>query len=831
MRWLVTASALLVLGAAFLSTRKRGDAVAPASFDISAAPLPAGGEITALAVGHEFRQDDSPSIAAAPDGSLWVAWLSFDGDRDDVAIRRYQNGKWGALQWVPGSSGDNWLPQVAVDSASRPWVVWSQQVNGNWDLYARRFDPARQEWSVLERLTSAPLPDINPRLASDDKGHFALVWQGFRGKNGNIFLKTFDGEKWSDDVRVTNHAANDWEPAVALDSKGNAWVAYDSYKNGNYDVFLWTQGREIPVATTADFEARASIAIDSSDRVWVAYEAGRPNWGKDQGYEIRGQQPGVPLGGFRRPQIRCYENGQWRVPQKALAAAFKGVNTYQPHVFSDSHGSVWVAAKIRMSANAQNANMGYWEYWITHFDGSGWTESFALPNSKGRSSTHISAVATADGLWVAWPTDNRVAPNYHRPHRQQVLAGRIPAAGNAGVPVWASEAAPEVVAKPGHADEPGDLAAIHAYTARVDGKPLQIVRGDFHRHTELSWDGGGGGDGNLQDFYRYMIDVAAMDFGASTDHQGGAWPYWWWYTQKMTDMYHVPGAYVPIFGYERSAVFPNGHRNVFFAKRSESRVTPFHLRSGAQGFMMPLGPLGDEPGVGTGELVADDTKLLYEDIRPRNGIAIPHTSATRMGTDWRDNDPNLEPVVEIYQGARTNYEQLGAPLAADVAKDAQHMQQAGYQPEGFVNNAWAKGYKLGITSSSDHGSTHISYTLVYTADPSRQGVLDAIRQRHTYGAMDNIIVDVRMGRHFMGDEFTLGKAEALRVRLRGTRPIARVDVIKDSQVIYSTQPNQQEVAFEFRDTGDLSGRHYYYVRTQQEDKMLAWSSPMFVNYK
>ncbi len=831
MRWIVSAAALVIMSVVFFSTRERRDVSAATAFDSSSAPLPGGGEMTAAAVGHEFRQDDSPTIATAPDGSFWVAWLSFDGERDDVAIRHYQNGKWGALQWVPGSSGDNWLPQVAVDGGNRPWVIWSQQINGNWDLYSRRFDPERQEWGAVERLTSAPLPDINPRLASDGKGHFALAWQGFRGRNSNIFLKTFDGEKWSDDVRVTNHAANDWEPAVALDSKGIPWVAYDSYKNGNYDVFLWTQGHEIPVATTAAFEARATLAIDSSDRVWVAYEEGRPNWGKDQGYEIRARQPGVPLGGFRRPQIRCYENGKWQTPQKPLASVFKGVNIYQPHVFSDGRGSVWVAAKIRLSANAQNANMGYWEYWITHLDGNGWSESFALPNSMGRSSTHISAVATADGLWTVWPTDNRVAPNYHRPHRQQVLAGRIPTAANSSAPVWATEPAPEVAVKPGHADEAGDLAAIHSYTARVDGTPLHIVRGDFHRHTELSWDGGGAGDGNLQDFYRYMIDVAAMDFGASTDHQGGAWPYWWWYTQKMTDMYHVPGAYAPIFGYERSAVFPNGHRNVFFAKRSESRVTPFHLRSGAQGFMLPLGPLGDEPGVGTGELVADDTKLLYEEIRPRNGIAIPHTSATRMGTDWRDNDPNLEPVVEIYQGARTNYEQLGAPLSADTTKDAQHIQQAGYQPEGFVKNAWAKGYKLGIITSSDHGSTHISYVLVYTADASRQGVLDAIRKRHTYGAMDNIIVDVRMGRHFMGDEFALGKAEPLRVKLRGTRLIARVDVIKDSQVIYSTQPKQQDVAFEFRDTGDVSGRHYYYVRVQQEDEMLAWSSPIFVNYK
>ena len=42
--------------------------------------LPGGGNMTAVAVGHEYREDDLPSIARAPDGSLWVAWLSFVGN-------------------------------------------------------------------------------------------------------------------------------------------------------------------------------------------------------------------------------------------------------------------------------------------------------------------------------------------------------------------------------------------------------------------------------------------------------------------------------------------------------------------------------------------------------------------------------------------------------------------------------------------------------------------------------------------------------------------------------------------------------------------------------
>jgi len=796
-------------------------------------------------VGHEFRQDDLPAIAASPDGSLWIAWLSFVGDRDDVVIRHYAEGKWSNLQWLPNTSGDSWLPQIGVDANNRPWVVWSQQLNNNWDLYARYYDTVKQEWGPVERLTRESLPDINPRLTSDGKGKMALVWQGFRGKNSNIFLKTFDGQKWSADVRVTNRAANDWEPAVALDPQGAAWVAYDSYKNGNYDVFIskvtnGVAGAETAIAKTPKMEARPTLAVDTGGRLWIAWEEGEPNWGKDNGYWFRKTGVGVPLGNERQVRVRCLVGNEWKEP--AAIADGMPANAYHPEIFSDGHGSVWVAAIRIVTGGGGDGGRGkkkkgagavaaHFEYWVSHLDGNAWSKGWALPHAKGRSSTRMNSALAKDGkLWIVWPTDNRSLDYAHRPLRQQVYAGVLPASQPSD-PALKSTTEEKVDAPVGHANEAADVKAIRAYTRTVAGKPMHIMRGDFHRHTELSWDGGGTNDGNLQDFYRYMIDVASMDFGASTDHQGGAWPYWWYYTQKMTDMYHVPGAYVPIFGYERSAVYPNGHRNVFYANRTMSRVTPFNMKDGAQGFDLPLSALGDEPGVGTGELAENDTKLLYEDVKARGGIDIPHTSSNRMGTDWRDNNPALEPVVEIYQGARANSEKLGAPLAPDPVKTADLNQRAGYQPQGFVNNAWAKGYKLGIIASSDHGSTHLSYAMVYTDNPTRQGVLDAIRKRHTYGAMDNIILDVSMGEHFMGDEFPLAKAEPIKVKVRGTRNLAKVEVIKDSNVIYSVTPNKPTAEFEYTDKDSVNGGHYYYVRVQQDDERLAWSSPMFINYK
>ena len=76
-----------------------------------------------------------------------------------------------------------------------------------------------------------------------------------------------------------------------------------------------------------------------------------------------------------------------------------------------------------------------------------------------------------------------------------------------------------------------------------------------------------------------------------------------------------------------------------------------------------------------------------------------------MGTDWRDLNPEFEPVVEIYQGHRQSYEYLGAPRAARRKGES----IGGWQPLGMIWNALAMQYRLGFQASSDHISTHISY--------------------------------------------------------------------------------------------------------------------------
>ena len=847
-----------------------GCAMLPHPAFASPAPPSSSDRIEAIAIGHSKREDDMPSIATAPDGSVWAAWISFDGQRDDVGIRHFTEGGWQNLHWVPATSGDSWMPQVCVDSDNRVWVLWSQQSDQHWDIYARRFDPTKQRWNSVVRLSSGGLTNINPRVWSDGKGSAAVVWQGFQtqGKSATskIFLRILQGDTWSEEVRVTDGEGNDWDPAVAIDSRGTAWISYDSYRNGNYDVFLAevSQGHvrqsEIPVAVSPAFEARSTIAVDARDRVWVAWEMGHANWGKDAGHILGKQGKGVPLGGFRKPQLACYDHGRWFEPVTPLASAFSDFDTYQPHVFSDGAGSVWVLAMMRKTGAPKPAphKLAYWEYWakapfgywdysLTHLDGDRWSEPVALPSSKGRSSTRIGgALGTDNRLLLSWPTDNRTEEYYHRPVHQQVFAAAVPA------PSRRTEATLRPRSDQPTAPTANDAGAemkfvdaMRGYRVRSGAEEYSLLRGDLHRHTELSWDEGGAQDGSLQDFYRYMIDVAAMDFGANTDHQGGVWPYWRWYSQKMTDMYHLPGSYTSLFSYERSASYPFGHRNIFFAERSQVKETPFFLQDGVSLYSFPLTSEGDEPADETPQVVENDTELLYEEVRHHHGISVPHTTGSGMGTDWHVHDPEVEPVVEIFQGMRQSYEDVDAPYAptsAEIAADAAKPQPTGsdiekmllqmfrLRPDGMVARAWTKGYKLGVIASSDHHSTHISYAMVYTSDRSRQGILDAIRRRHTYGATDNIILEVHMGEHFMGDVFTSTVALPMRIRARGTAPISKLEILKDSRVMQTFEPNEFNVELQLDISPPDSKRHYYYVRLRQQDGMIAWSSPFFMNF-
>jgi hypothetical protein len=307
-----------------------------------------------------------------------------------------------------------------------------------------------------------------------------------------------------------------------------------------------------------------------------------------------------------------------------------------------------------------------------------------------------------------------------------------------------------------------------------------------------------------------------MDWVGCCDHDngnmgqgGGGREYSWWTSQKLTDIFYTPNKFTPMFSHERSVAYPEGHRNVVFAQRG--------IRT------LPRLPKMDPDSTGR----APDTLMLYRYLKEFNGIVASHTSGTNMGTDWRDNDPDSEPVVEIYQGDRQNYEKPDAPRA-----NSENDSIGGWRPKGFVDLALAKGYRMSFQASSDHISTHMSYCNILAKDNTREALLAAFHKRHVYGATDDILADVRSGEHIMGDAFSTSSLPELQVKFVGTKPFAKVHVVKDNKYVYTAEPKTAKVDFKWKDTAAQAGKtSYYYVRGEQEDGEIVWASPMWITYR
>src|SRR6185369_16902435 len=100
--------------------------------------------------------------------------------------------------------------------------------------------------------------------------------------------------------------------------------------------------------------------------------------------------------------------------------------------------------------------------------------------------------------------------------RYDVFAAHAEIPSTAGPVALSEPAAATVRPQAMHPNESADVARMRAWRTTAQGVNYRIVRGDFHRHTEISYDGAG--DGSVEDYYRYMLDGAAMDTGIIADH-------------------------------------------------------------------------------------------------------------------------------------------------------------------------------------------------------------------------------------------------------------------------------------------------------------------------
>ncbi|HEX5269521.1 MAG TPA: hypothetical protein VFW33_03490, partial [Gemmataceae bacterium] len=564
-------------------------------------------------------EDDYPALAKGADGTAWLAYVEYrpdppivmervkaggfdelapKGNGDQILLMRFDGKVWYPPLEVTDPGRDVWRPTVAVDGQGTVWVAWAQQVDGDWEIFTRRYTPGKEgapgRWSELTRVTRHPGTDFNVVAATDSAGVVWLAWQSWRDDNFDIMLGAqSENHAWKEPRVISRSKANDWSPAIAADGKGNVYVAYDTYDRGNYDVLLAAANKDnkeakiVPVAASAKFEARPSLACDADGRVWVAYEEGDEQWGKDFAHagSVKNvgldKNPGFALYVNRTVRVKCLADGKLMEPaddlEKALTASTLRRNRSLPRLAVDTSGGVWLLVRHHLVPGAAGEA---WASFALRYDGSKWAAALPLADSANLMDVRPALVPFDEGVLAVYSGDDRIRTQNRG--QDDLFAAVLRPGAKAGPPKLVAAAEPPAAKLATvHPHEAEDVARLRKARPEAGGKKLHVLRGDFHRHTEYG--SHNDGDGLLEDAWRYALDAADLDWVGVGDHDNGfGVDYYWWTFQKVTDLFQNPPRFVAEHVYERSVVYPNGHRNVIMPRRG-IRPLPRHEQPVAAG--------------------------------------------------------------------------------------------------------------------------------------------------------------------------------------------------------------------------------------------------------
>ena len=707
-------------------------------------------------------------------------------------------------------------------------------------------------WGPAELVSTTDDPSFNQEVVTHRDGSLEVVWQGRNDGRFSVYSRRRaagqDSSGWGPTLLVTDDVEpNVWDPAVAATADGAAY-AWAEYVEGRYAVGLRTRVGEtlgpVHVLTGGtDYALHPSLAVTGDGRLWCAFDVitvtghgasgptrliRRPDTEADPTAAQDGMRaPGDSVPPELLPEVSaslrvvCVEevaggHGEGGDGEGAgvrlheapgeLAPSLDVVPSALPKLVATADGGLVVGYCVHRQlplmtyyweAAAQVLGPDGWGAPITFAGTDATLEEVSLADASvgfagladlGRDSEATDARASPGtsraGVVLATQGDGRLDRALHwtegfggrecpylADHHGSVIwhgvhgAGQIVldtvASAGAACPTDSAQRVPEIVAD-GRVESRRWVGSDRPerYRVSTSSGDYTLYWGDLHRHSLVSRCTSGD-EPSLEDFYRYAWDVCEYDFWAVTDHAENSTAYQWWSIQKIADLLHVPDRFIPLYGFEWTSA-ERGHQNVIYGD----------VERGAPIFSAFADGTTDPAGLWEG--------LAQHPQFP--AITIPHHPGSAMvHNDWDFYDERFSRLVEVFQACRGNYE----------SDNCFRQYSDGTATGTFMLDGLERGHRFGLIASSDHGHG-ASYVGVLASSLSRGDVFEGLYARRTFAATTrDVVVDLRLGEHLMGEEVTWPSATQAReftVHAQAYADIARLDLVRDGRVVHSVRP-------------------------------------------
>ena len=813
----------------------------------AADPAPTALEaVETLSKGDRF--DKYPSVTFDAAGDLWCAYTTTEGGNDRVVVRHKRGVAWSDEQRLDAGEGLESGAKLVVDGKKRLRVFWHGKRKTGWSIYSRTW--MGRDWSPEKRISSNGSDAVHPVVARDSSGRVWAAWEEFKKGGFAVSLVSENGSGWSAPTRVSSEGT-DRRPALAAPPDGGIWLAWDSTRTGNYDVFL-ARARsvgaapprlEARVAVTADaaIDDSPSLACGKDGALWIAWNSMRGH----SADEFRADRHSGDA------FVRVFKDGVFSAPPGTADAALPGQVSFgmtdkslpdveapywhwkqtqnYPSVFVDGAGRAWIVWRTD-ATGAHNFDL-----WARVHDGLRWSKELHLTTfSPGRDEFPSAALAPDGSLALAWEAQTLPKPgevlsggdvDAYNTHSSPnvVLVGKLVPPEDGWTP------APIAAAPPDHFDAVPDLEprtpGPEPRAATAGGGRWHVYFGDPHSHSVLS-DAKTGLPDQLLSLSR---DRLGLDFDVVSDHSemGLLQPSEFAELRATAAAFDAPGRFVSLTGWEWTAGSAFGHRVLLYKDE------------------------GPERTLSSSDPESDTIEKLYRHAREHGAVMSPHHTGHALWGRWNPAAPHdeiLEPNFEIASW-HGRYEFYGNPREG-------RRQVPGHQ----YQDALRLGRHVGAMGASD--THHLSpgeggLPAVLAERLDRASIFDAIRTRRNYATTGaRIVLEFTAGGAPMGSILPAAGPLELAVRVEGTAPIDRVEIVRNLRdtfalvrlrqtpgapeaeyVLYDPKDPQgvawlpakdaRRVSFTVTDEPDARGETSWYVRVTQADGEQAWSSPIW----
>jgi hypothetical protein len=232
-----------------------------------------------------FGDQIDPAVASASDSRSVVVWSGpGPSNTTDIFAQRFDaNGaKVGAEIKVVATARDETRPDVAMDANGNFMVIWEDaKTFSNTDLKAQRFSSAGVKSGGVISVAISALEEIEPSVASDSAGNFAVTWTVVNSNTGDkgIQARRFrnDGVALGAAFSVANSAqTNEQHPDIARAPDGRFAITFQSGTDGNVILKRYAANASLvgthTIAAGAALQIEPRVSMDTNANTMVAWQ-------------------------------------------------------------------------------------------------------------------------------------------------------------------------------------------------------------------------------------------------------------------------------------------------------------------------------------------------------------------------------------------------------------------------------------------------------------------------------------------------------------------------------------------------------------------------------